>query len=218
MRLVLLGPPGAGKGTQAELMSREFGIPKISTGDILREAVRNETDLGIRAKGYMDKGELVPDELILDLIEERISSGDAEEGFLLDGFPRTVAQAEGLEKMLEARGVFLDSVVSLDVSDATVVDRLSQRYVCGSCGRVYNLVSQAPAEQGACDDCGGRLEQRTDDEPETVVERLRVYDEQTQPLRGFYQSRSLLSSVDGNGSTEEVYARIRKAIGEESRP
>jgi adenylate kinase len=216
MHLVILGPPGAGKGTQAERIGEELAIPKISTGDILRKAIGDRTALGTKAKTYMDRGDLVPDEVILGLIEERISYPDAREGFLLDGFPRTVAQADGLDRMLEARGVSLDKVISLEVSERKIIERLSQRRVCSACGYVYNLSAQPPSQAGVCDECGGRLVQRDDDRAEIVVERLRVYGERTDPLRGYYRERSLLVSIDGSGTVDEVYARITAELGEDS--
>lgn len=212
MRLVLLGPPGAGKGTQAKRVQETFGIPQISTGDILREARKLGTELGRRAAAYIDRGELVPDEVILGLVSERLSRPDCVEGFVLDGFPRTLAQAEGLEEILREMGKPLDRAISLSVPDEVVVDRLSARRVCERCGREYNLRTRPPERDEICDLCGGRLVRRSDDRPETIRERLRVYREKTEPLRAFYLERGIWTELDGVGEVEEVFGRIRKAL------
>ncbi|HID10767.1 MAG TPA: adenylate kinase [Candidatus Latescibacteria bacterium] len=213
MRLVLFGPPGAGKGTQAKKLQTKLGIPQISTGDILREARRQGTELGRRAAEYMDQGELVPDEVILELVRERLSQPDCRDGFVLDGFPRTIPQAEGLEGILEEMGRPLDRVVSLTVPDEVIVERLSARRVCGRCGQEYNLKTCPPRWDEVCDRCGGELVQRPDDRPETIRERLRVYKEKTEPLGSFYRERGLWAKVDGVGGVEEVFGRVRRALG-----
>ena len=212
MRLVLFGPPGAGKGTQAKRIQETFGIPQISTGDILREARKRGTELGRQAAGYMDRGELVPDDVILGLVRERLSRPDCGDGFVLDGFPRTLAQAEGLDGILREMDKSLDRVVSLVVPDDVIVRRLSARRVCERCGREYNLETRPPKRDEICDLCGGRLVQRSDDRPETIRERLRVYREKTEPLRAFYLKRGIWVEVDGVGNVDEVFGRIRKAL------
>ena len=211
--MILFGPPGAGKGTQAKKLQAALGIPQISTGDILREARRQGTELGRRAAEYMDQGELVPDEVILGLVRERLSQPDCRDGFVLDGFPRTILQAEGLEGILEETGRPLDRVVSLAVPDEVIVERLSARRVCGRCGQEYNLKTRPPRRDEVCDRCGGELVQRPDDRPETIRERLRVYREKTEPLRSFYRERGLWAEVDGVGGVEEVFVRVRRALG-----
>ncbi|RKY61704.1 MAG: adenylate kinase [Candidatus Latescibacterota bacterium] len=213
MRLVLFGPPGAGKGTQAKKLKARFGIPQISTGDILREARRKGTELGRKAAEYMDRGELVPDEIILGLVRERLSQMDCRDGFVLDGFPRTIPQAEGLERILEEMGKPLDKVVSLAVPDEVIVERLSARRICERCGQEYNLKTRPPNKDQVCDLCGGKLIQRPDDVPDTIRERLRVYREKTEPLRNFYLKRGLWIEIDGVGDVEEVFERIGRALG-----
>ena len=213
MRLVLFGPPGAGKGTQAKKLKARFGIPQISTGDILREARRKGTELGRKAAEYMDRGELVPDEIILGLVRERLSQMDCRDGFVLDGFPRTIPQAEGLERILEEMGKPLDKVVSLAVPDEVIVERLSARRICERCGQEYNLKTRPPNKDQVCDLCGGKLIQRPDDVPDTIRERLRVYREKTEPLRNFYLKRGLWVEVDGVGDVEEVFERIGRVLG-----
>jgi adenylate kinase len=213
LNLVLLGPPGAGKGTQAERLVEDFGLPYYSTGIILREAVAGETELGKRAKKYMDAGELVPDELINNVIAERLDSGEADDGFLLDGFPRTIGQAEMLEKTLEGRGRQLAGVLLIDAPDDEEVRRLSGRRTCGKNSHVYHVEFDPPKNEGVCDQDGSRLVQRDDDKPETVRHRLEVYREQTAPLSGFYESEGLLSRIDAIGEVEEVTARALRALG-----
>jgi len=209
----LFGPPGAGKGTQAKKLKARFGIPQISTGDILREARRKGTELGRKAAEYMDRGELVPDEIILGLVRERLSQMDCRDGFVLDGFPRTIPQAEGLERILEEMGKPLDKVVSLAVPDEVIVERLSARRICERCGQEYNLKTRPPNKDQVCDLCGGKLIQRPDDVPDTIRERLRVYREKTEPLRNFYLKRGLWIEIDGVGDVEEVFERIGRALG-----
>ncbi len=212
MRLILLGPPGSGKGTHAGWLSEKFGIPAISTGDILRAAVAAGTELGRKAKSYMDGGQLVPDEVMIGLIEERLRESDCAPGFLLDGFPRTVPQAEALDDLLRKLGWSLDAVLELDVDEEEIVRRLTSRRVCSRCGRIFNLVYDPPPADGRCPECGGEVIQRSDDREETVRNRLRVYHQQTAPLVEFYRDRGLLVSVDGNGSIEQVRERVLGAL------
>ena len=210
--LVLLGPPGAGKGTQAERLVNDFGLPYYSTGIILREAVDRDSELGRTAKGYMERGELVPDELISQVIAERLDSGEADDGFLLDGFPRTVAQAEMLDAALDARGRSLTAVLLIDAADDEVVRRLSGRRTCVKNQHVYHLEFDPPKNPGICDQDGSRLVQRDDDRPETVQKRLAVYHEQTSPLIDWYGEKGLLHRFDGSLTPEEVYSRIRATL------
>jgi adenylate kinase len=208
MRLVFLGPPGSGKGTQADIVSKKYGIPRISTGDILREAIEQSTDLGNEARQYVERGKLVPDDIVLSLVEERTGKEDCREGFILDGFPRTLVQAEGLEEILAGRDQRLDTVVFIDVSDDAIIARLSRRRVCSGCGTPYNLDSDPPREEGTCDGCGGNLEPRVDDAPGTVKTRLEIYRRDTLPLVEHYRSDGVLTRVDGEGSVAEVSALI----------
>jgi adenylate kinase len=208
MRLVLLGAPGSGKGTQAKQVSQKFGLPHISTGDILREAARNGTALGTEAKSYMDKGELVPDRLMLDLIKERMGQPDAGQGFLLDGFPRTVVQAQSLEQMLKKQDRPLDLACYLEVERQELVKRLTARRLCTGCGAIYNLAFQTPRSEGKCDKCGAALEQRADDLEQTVENRLQVYRQQTEPLLDFYRSRGLLQTVNGGAAPDQVFTAL----------
>jgi adenylate kinase len=212
LNLVLLGPPGAGKGTQAERLAEDFGLPYYSTGIILREAVAEESELGREAKKYMDDGELVPDELINKVIAERLDSGEADDGFLLDGFPRTIGQAEMLEKTLEGRNRELTSVLLIDAPDDEVVRRLSGRRTCAKGGHVYHVEFDPPKNEGVCDQDGSRLIQRDDDRPETVRKRLSVYHDQTVPLITWYEDRSLLRRFDGTRPPDEVHDRIRATL------
>ena len=212
LNLVLLGPPGAGKGTQAERLVEDFGLPYYSTGIILREAVAEESELGKQAKKYMDKGELVPDELINNVIAERLDSGEADDGFLLDGFPRTIGQAEMLEKTLEGRGRELSGVLLIDAPDDEVVRRLSGRRTCAKNSHVYHVEFDPPKNEDVCDQDGSRLIQRDDDKPETVRKRLSVYHDQTEPLIKWYEDRGLLRRFDGTRPPDEVHDRIRATL------
>ena len=209
MKLILLGPPGAGKGTQAEILCKKLNIPTISTGNILRAAVKNGTPTGLKAKAFMDAGKLVPDEVIIGIITERLAEDDCKNGYILDGVPRTIAQAEAMEKA----GINFDAVVSIEVADEVIMERMSGRRVCESCGASYHLVAVPPKVAGVCDSCGGKLVQRKDDAPETVKDRLAVYHKETEPLKDFYAQRGLLKSVENQPSVEATTAAILKALG-----
>ncbi len=204
MRLVFLGPPGAGKGTQARRLADRYGIPQVATGDILREAIASGSELGQRARAYVERGELVPDEVMLAVVEERLRRADAQRGFILDGFPRTVAQAEGLDRLLRRLGWRLDAVVLFEVPEEALVRRLAGRWTCPACGRVFHDVYNPPRTPGVCDADSTRLVQREDDRPETVRRRLAVYAEQTAPLVEYYRARGLLHRVDGSRDPEAV--------------
>jgi adenylate kinase len=212
MRVVFLGPPGAGKGTQARTLARDHGVPQISTGDILREAVAAGTPLGQQAKGFMDRGELVPDDVIVGVIGDRLNQPDAKQGFLFDGFPRTVGQAEALDRLLKGRGEHLDAVVFFDVSEAELLRRLTGRRVCRQCGATFHLLYNAPKRVGACDRCGGELYQRDDDSEVTVRRRLEVYAKQTEPLLAFYGARGLLTRINGEGAIDAIQAELRRVL------
>jgi adenylate kinase len=207
MRLVLLGPPGAGKGTQGVLLSERYGIPQISTGEILRDHVQRGTKLGIRARAYMDRGEYVPDDVVVSMVMDRLAEPDADKGFILDGFPRTVAQAEALERALDEAEEPLTSVIKFSVGGEVAVRRLLGRYTCPNCGRTYHVEFKPPAQEGSCDVCGGRLERRADDDELTVRRRIAVYREQASPLEQFYVERDLLYQVDAEGTPDDVIER-----------
>ena len=208
MNLILLGAPGAGKGTQAELLVKQLGIPAISTGNMLREAIANGTDLGKEAKKYMDEGGLVPDELILGIVAERVAKPDCANGFILDGVPRTIAQAEAIETM----GIRIDKVLELQVEDNVIVDRMSGRRVCEKCGASYHIVNKKSKVEGVCDLCGGKTVIRKDDQPATVLDRLKAYHEQTEPLVEFYRTRGKLAEIKFCPSIEETTAEVMKAL------
>jgi len=208
MRLVLLGAPGAGKGTQAKKLVEKYGIPQISTGDILRKAVVDGTPLGKEAKSYMDKGELVPDSIVIGLVNERITQDDYKKGYILDGFPRNTAQAEALDKVLEEMKVPLHAVLNIDVGRDVLLKRLTGRRACRNCQQMYNVYFSPPKKEGVCDECGGELSQRDDDKEETVRKRLDVYDAQTLPLIKYYEEKGILKSVNGTGNIEEVFKNV----------
>ncbi|MFT4571341.1 MAG: adenylate kinase [Candidatus Binatia bacterium] len=212
MRLVLVGSPGSGKGTQGDSLRQILHVPHISSGDLLREAVASGAELGIEAKGFMDAGRLVPDELVLGMIRERASDSDCANGFLLDGFPRTLAQAEKLDEMLEQVGSSLDHVIALDVPEDEIVDRLSGRRLCTQCGRLFHVKFSPPVDNEHCDDCGAGIIVRDDDREVTVRERLRVYREQTEPLLVYYAAKGLLRRIDGTGSPDSVGERLLEAV------
>ncbi|HOJ20548.1 MAG TPA: adenylate kinase [Armatimonadota bacterium] len=204
MRLVLLGAPGAGKGTLAKQLSKALGVVHISTGDIFREEVAAGTELGKKAKSYMDRGALVPDEVVIGMVKQRLSRPDVNAGFILDGFPRTVPQAEALDKVLEESNQPLDAVLDIVVPEETVVRRLSGRRVCRQCGAIYHIDNMPTKQEGVCDKCGGEVYQRDDDQPEAIRQRLKVYAEATAPLTDYYRTKGLLRPVDGTGTPEEV--------------
>lgn len=208
MNLILLGAPGAGKGTQAEIICEKFSIPSISTGNIIRESVKNGTEMGIKAKSYMDSGELVPDDVVIGIIKERLAQPDCNNGFILDGFPRTIPQAEALDAM----GVRIDRVVSIEVADDKIAARMSGRRVCSNCGASYHTEYKKPAKDGVCNFCNGELIQRKDDAPETVIERLRVYHEQTEPLKGYYEKAGKLRLVQGQEEVADTTALTLAAL------
>ena len=209
MKLILLGAPGAGKGTQADILCKELDIPTISTGNMLRAAIKNGTPTGMKAKAYMDAGKLVPDDVIIGIITERVAREDCKNGYILDGVPRTIAQAESLEKA----GIVFDDVISIEISDEVIMERMSGRRVCEHCGASYHLVAVPPKQEGICDKCGGKLIQRHDDEPETVKHRLEVYHQETEPLKEFYAKRGLLKSVENQPTVAETSEAILRALG-----
>ena len=210
MKLILLGAPGAGKGTQAEIIAAKLSIPTISTGNILREAIRNGTETGLKAKSFMDQGKLVPDEVIIGIVEERVAQPDCANGFILDGMPRTIPQAQALED----RGIHFDGVVSIEIEDAVIEQRMTGRRVCGKCGASYHIVANPPKAEGICDSCGSELMIRKDDAPETVRNRLTVFHKETEPLKDFYQKLGKLKLVNGNQPIENATRDILAALGE----
>nr|4QBI_A Chain A, Adenylate kinase [Geobacillus stearothermophilus]4QBI_B Chain B, Adenylate kinase [Geobacillus stearothermophilus] len=213
MNLVLMGLPGAGKGTQAEKIVEAYGIPHISTGDMFRAAMKEGTPLGLQAKQYMDRGDLVPDEVTIGIVRERLGKDDCERGFLLDGFPRTVAQAEALEEILEDIGRKIDYVIHIDVRQDVLMERLTGRRICRNCGATYHLIFHPPAKPGVCDKCGGELYQRADDNEETVAKRLEVNMKQMKPLLDFYEQKGYLRNVNGEQDIEKVFADVRELLG-----
>ena len=214
MKIIMLGAPGAGKGTQAKMIADKYQIPHVSTGDIFRANIKNGTELGKKAKTYMDAGELVPDELTVDLLMDRISQPDCANGYVLDGFPRTIPQAECLEKALEERQEAVDFAIDVEVPDDSIIKRMSGRRACLNCGATYHIVHIPTKVEGICDRCGSPLVLRDDDRPETLKNRLAVYHQQTRPLIDFYSSRKVLHEVDGTQSMEKVFADIVKVLGE----
>lgn len=208
MKLILLGAPGAGKGTQAEVICQKNNIPTISTGNILREALKSGTEMGLKAKTYMESGKLVPDEILIGIIKDRLSQDDCKNGFILDGFPRTIPQAEALDTM----GVEIDAVLDIEVADEDIVTRMSGRRVCEKCGSSYHLLYKKPEKEGICTNCGGTLVQRKDDHPDTVKDRLRVYHEQTEPLKDYYEKQGKLKIVEGQEEVADTTALTLKAL------
>ena len=208
MNIIMLGAPGAGKGTQAEMIAEKYGIPHISTGDIFRMNIREQTELGKKVKGYLDRGELVPDDLTTNLVSDRIRKPDCEKGFILDGFPRTLNQAECLEKEAEALGIRIDCALDIEVADEAIIKRMSGRCFCPQCGAVYHTEYLKPKKDGICDRCGSALVIREDDKPETVQKRLDVYHEMTEPLIRFYADRNLIRSIDGSRDRKVIFEEI----------
>ncbi len=208
MKLIFLGAPGAGKGTQAEIIASKLNIPTISTGNIIREALANGTEMGLKAKSFIEAGKLVPDDVVIGIIKERLADEDCNNGFILDGFPRTIPQAEALDNM----GIIIDKVVDIDVPDENIVNRMSGRRVCKSCGSSYHIENKKPKVEGVCDACGGELQIRKDDAPETVLDRLNVYHEQTEPLKDYYAKCGKLRSVEGTAPITEITEAILKVL------
>lgn len=214
MKIIMLGAPGAGKGTQAKKIAEKYSIPHISTGDIFRANIKNGTELGKKAKEYMDQGLLVPDELVVDLVVDRVGQPDAADGYVLDGFPRTIPQAQALDKALEALGEKVDYAINVEVPDENIINRMSGRRACVACGATYHLVHIPPKTEGICDKCGKELILRDDDKPETVKKRLDVYHDQTQPLIDYYTNKGILKEVDGTVDMEIVFKNITDILGE----
>jgi len=214
VRVVLLGPPGAGKGTQAKWLQERFEACQVSTGDILRKAVAEQTPLGKQAAAYINRGALVPDSLIVDLVAERLKEKDCDKGFVLDGFPRTISQAESLEEILKKMRLALDCVLSVQVPHRVIVERLAGRRTCKGCGALYHLTLDPPSKEGVCDRCGGELYKRDDDGEETITARLKVYEAQTAPLVNYYRERGMLREIDGVGKVDEIRSRVLQALGD----
>ncbi|HJX37926.1 MAG TPA: adenylate kinase [Anaerolineae bacterium] len=212
MNIVMLGPPGAGKGTQAALLAERLGIPHVATGDLFRGALKEETELGLTAKAYMERGELVPDEVTIGMVRERLQEPDCDRGLILDGFPRTVEQAKALEGLLAEQDRMIDAVLFIDAEEDELVRRLSSRWTCRNCQAVYNVISNPPRERGKCDICGGELYQRPDDVPQTVRNRIVVYRDQTSPLIDYYQDEGLLITIKSEGGIERVQEKILEAL------
>lgn len=214
MNIILLGPPGAGKGTQAKMLVNEFALPHISTGDMFRAAIKQGTEVGLKAKAIMDAGQLVPDEITIDIVQARLGQSDCASGFLLDGFPRTVPQAQALDRILERLGCSLDAAVNIDVANTAIIARMAGRRVCRQCGASYHLEFNPPREAGKCDQCGGELYQRSDDSEETVANRLKVYAQQTEPLLTYYQKQGLVLNINGNQEMALVFKDIYNILVE----
>ncbi|MCD6280379.1 MAG: adenylate kinase [Deltaproteobacteria bacterium] len=213
MKMILVGPPGAGKGTQAKRITERLNIPQISTGDMFRAAVKDGTEMGLKAKEYMDKGALIPDEVVIGVVKERVEKPDCIGGFILDGFPRTLDQARALDSLLKDMGEGIDHVVVIDVPDDDLVRRLSGRRTCRNCGYMYHVEFNPPKKPGICDKCGGELYQRDDDKEETIRNRLKTYHAQTEPIINFYSKKGLVRKIDGTGSMKEVEEAIKREIG-----
>ena len=214
MKIIMLGAPGAGKGTQAKRIAEKYNVPHISTGDIFRENIKNGTELGNKAKAYMEAGDLVPDELVLELIMDRFDKEDCANGYVLDGFPRTIPQAEALDAALAEKGESIDNVIDVDVPDEHIITRMAGRRTCAHCGAIFHLEHMPPKIEGKCDQCGGHLMMREDDQPDTVIARLKTYHEQTQPLKDYYGAKGLVHSVDGTQDREVVFGEVVKILGE----
>ena len=212
MKIIMLGAPGAGKGTQADMITKKYNVPHISTGDIFRANIKNGTELGKKAKGYMDQGLLVPDSLVVDLVIDRINQDDCKEGYVLDGFPRTIPQAEALDAALAAENEEIDAAIDVEVPDDNIVNRMSGRRACLKCGATYHIVYNAPKTEGVCDNCGSELVQREDDKPETVLNRLSVYHKETQPLIDYYNQKGKVAEIDGTQDLNAVFADIEKVL------
>lgn len=212
MNLILLGPPGCGKGTQAKMLTEKHHIPQISTGDILRKAVKQETPMGVEAKNYMNAGKLVPDEVVIGIIQDRLKQSDCENGFILDGFPRTVVQAEALDSTLTSMQKKIEHALSITVADEELLGRLTGRRTCRSCGAMYHVMFNPPKKEGVCDACSGELYQRDDDTEETIRNRLNVYNQQTAPLIDYYQAKGLLRNIAGTGKIEEILEKIQAVL------
>jgi len=213
VNLILLGPPGAGKGTQAVRLAEKYSIPQISTGDILREAVKEKTPLGVKAKGYMNSGNLVPDEIVIGIIKERLAEDDCKNGFILDGFPRTIVQAEKLEGMLKDGGKGINKVINIEIEDDILIKRLTGRRVCNNCGESYHIIFEPPTNDNMCNKCNKELFQRDDDKEDTIISRLQVYKKQTAPLIDYYNKKRTLATIKGNGAMDKIFSDICHAIG-----
>ncbi len=213
MKIILIGPPGAGKGTQAKRMIDRLGVPQISTGDMFRAAVKDGTPMGVKAKGYMDRGELVPDDVVIGVVEERFAKPDCQKGFVLDGFPRTLEQAKALDGLIEKMGSQLDHVVVIEVPDDNLVERLTGRRTCKGCGYMHHIRFDAPAVEGVCDKCGAELYQRDDDQEVTIRQRLETYHAQTSPLIEYYSAKDIVRTIDGTQGMQDVQAAVKEAIG-----
>lgn len=213
MNIILLGPPGAGKGTQAKKIQEHYKIPHISTGDILRENINNNTSLGLKAKSYMSRGELVPDELLITIIKDRLSKKDCQNGFMLDGYPRTITQADALQMILTESGEMVDAVLNISVDDEELIKRLSGRRMC-KCGASYHIIFNPPPQEDVCNICKGKLYQREDDKPETIRNRLNVYKKQTQPLINYYANKKILKTIDGSKEIPQIFEEIKKVLEE----
>ena len=213
MKIIMLGAPGAGKGTQAKRIAQRYGIPHVSTGDIFRANIKNGTELGMKAKAYMDAGNLVPDEITIGMLLDRIHEADCEKGYVLDGFPRTIPQAESLTAALKERGEKMDYAIDVDVPDENIIKRMSGRRACLACGATYHIAYNPPKKEGVCDQCGEPLVLRKDDKPETVKNRLEVYHQQTQPLIDYYKKEGILAQVDGTQNMDQVFEDIVKILG-----
>ena len=213
MKIIMLGAPGAGKGTHAKGIVAKYKIPTISTGDIFRQNIKEGTELGKKAKGYMDAGELVPDELVCDLVVDRLAKDDCKGGYILDGFPRTIPQAEALTEALKKQGTAIDYALDIEMEDQAIIDRMAGRRVCAKCGATFHVVNIPPKKEGVCDNCGGELELRDDDAPETVKKRLKVYHDQTAPLIAYYKEQGILHEIDGTLGIDGVAAKVAEILG-----